>query len=330
MRPLLPLLLAACTGPVEPLARPAGAMTIHQLDLGGPATGESALIVGPDGTSALLDVGNDRHAGTVRDAVIAATGQAAVDWILLTHFHADHIGAFEHLELEVRQGVITRGWVDLEHANRDEIDEIRAVLDDETHQPLCDEAACPGVGRVLDLGGGARLVIDVANAHVGPTDRLLDPGEEENARSLAGRIEYGAFRYQWASDLTGGGKGTPDVEGALVTRGLVHPANVVHLNHHGIRSSSSAAWLDAVLPDDGHVRHAIVGANGVYLAAPHEHVLEAVAPRLGGGRIWASNDGSLAGEHEALCVAKGDVVVTVEAGSYSVGGGRCAAVRQDL
>ncbi len=300
-----------------------GVLTIEQLDLCGLSLGEAAVVVGPDGTSVLIDVGNDGHADTVREAVLRLTGEAAVDWVILTHFHADHIGGFEGLGLTVRRGVISRGWVDLEHANLDELDALRAALEPSLHRPLCAATTCPGVGTRLELGQGAVLELDLANGYAAPTTRLLDPGEEENARSLAGTIAWGDFRYRFSGDLTGGGKDTPDLEGALVGFGAVQPADVVHLNHHGIRSSSSRRWLEALMPADGRPRHAIVGANGLYLAAPHQDVLDAVVPRLGGGRVWVTEDGRLAGASPALCVAGGPVTVRVEPERYTVEAGAC-------
>src|SRR5690349_7786688 len=45
--------------PTAPLRPTAGELFYVQLGLGGLSTGEAALIVGPDGTRVLVDVGND-------------------------------------------------------------------------------------------------------------------------------------------------------------------------------------------------------------------------------------------------------------------------------
>jgi len=96
-----------------------------------PKMGEAAIVVGPDGTIVLIDVGNDKHAKQVRKLVEAlntdhltpANGYAKrskrqVEWLLLTHWHADHVGGAEELldgddKLSVVGGVIHRGWVDV-------------------------------------------------------------------------------------------------------------------------------------------------------------------------------------------------------------------------
>ena len=85
--------------------------------------GESALVVGPDGTSALIDLGGSGHTKAVLEAVDRRLGQRAVDWVILTHFHYDHVGGFANLvqpnaangnkPLTVNKGVISRGHYDL-------------------------------------------------------------------------------------------------------------------------------------------------------------------------------------------------------------------------
>ncbi len=108
-----------------------GELTYWQLDLPVglvPKTGEAGILVGPDGTVVLIDVGNSNHDDDVVDAVrelntqwltpargYRQRGELEVDWVLLTHFHADHIGAFDSLaaSLTITRGVVHRGFVDV-------------------------------------------------------------------------------------------------------------------------------------------------------------------------------------------------------------------------
>ena len=53
---------------------PEGELIIEQIYLPGAVSGESALIIGPDGTSVLIDVGNDSHQAEVREAVMRRIG----------------------------------------------------------------------------------------------------------------------------------------------------------------------------------------------------------------------------------------------------------------
>ncbi|MCB9678150.1 MAG: hypothetical protein H6737_23820 [Alphaproteobacteria bacterium] len=269
-------LLAACTTTPSLAPHAEGSLTIVQLDLRG-APGEAALVVGPDGTSALIDVGAPRHVDTVRGA-LDAFGIDQPDHVLLTHDDRDHVGGFE-------------GY---------------------TAQPVrWDTAELP---VALDLGGPV-LTVFLADGRLATSSGVetlpVDLEGEDNARSLAGVVTWGTFEYVFAGDLTGGGKGTPDVEGAVAARAADIPwipaggVDAMHVNHHGISSSTSAAWATWLRPD-----HAIVGANGFYLDAPSEECLAALPAHT---RVWVTEDGSLGNTDARTTVKHGDVVLTVDA-----------------
>jgi beta-lactamase superfamily II metal-dependent hydrolase len=358
--------MAACTPTDHGTLAVPGELRIQQIDLGGLATGESTLIVGPDGTSVLVDTGNDRHADDIMATLDTVLGSRDVDWVLITHNHADHMGAFDKLfagAVSIRRGVVTRGALDVhsDAMNTDEYVEMCGELAQLPHVALCSGSpapcastdqggpwpadSCEGLwsgdlasgepGRTrISLGDGAVLELLYVNgfAAIEGVPRVIELGhagnDDENARSLVGAVHWGAFTYLFGGDLTGGGKDTPEAEQALVAVPdlLPHDADVIDLHHHGIDSSSSAAWLDAVLPDDGHPRNALVGAGSLYLSAPDQDVLGRVIPRLGAGRVWANDLGSLAGSDPALCATGSDVIVRVNhAGDrYAISGASCA------
>jgi hypothetical protein len=309
-------LLLACPAPPAAPWEP-DTLLIRALDLPGPALGQSTLVVGTDGTSALIDLGNDRHADAVLERVVQVTGDASVDWVVLTHLHADHIGAADELlsgALQVRQGVIWRGPIDLDQGNAGEVDELLAALQDHSSVALCSEQACE-LPVALDLGD-AELEIFLAAGHVATETGVQQvdvPLSEENAQSLGGVIRLDGFQYVFAGDLTGGGKDTPDVEGAvaaLAPVAVAPPVDVVHLNHHGISSSTNAAWVDWLL--DAGDAHALVGANGAYGDAPSQQALDALDGHLGAGHVWVTAPGRFGSGD--FVDAQGDVAVTVEPG----------------
>lgn len=115
-------------GTSEPTGPIPGEVTFWQLELAPGVlarTGEAGVLVGPDGTLVLIDVGNSNHDDEVRElntqwlttarGFPRARGELEVDWVVLTHFHADHVGAFDALAstLVINGGVIHRGFVDV-------------------------------------------------------------------------------------------------------------------------------------------------------------------------------------------------------------------------
>lgn len=143
--------------------QPSGSMTVEQIGLSG-MMGESALIIGPDGTSVLIDTGGDGHAAKIIEVIDRALPSRRIDWVVITHYHADHDGGFDKIFLpssangndpvEIARGVISRGLFDMDAdfaANDSDFQQYcNAVTDpqwDVLHYDLCngsEECSCDG------------------------------------------------------------------------------------------------------------------------------------------------------------------------------------------
>ena len=267
-----------------------------------------------------------------------------VDAVILTHHHADHVDGLADLlgQVTVRQHIIHRGLVDITNAANDAtVEGLCTVLAANTalDTPLCTGAAtapcnaaqwsgtypsngCPGLSTATLALGAARVEFLAADATVG-TDRyeslmgplLMDDVNGENARSVTGLLTLGSFQLVFAGDLTGGGSDTDPVEAFVAARLPAHIRNVgvdiMHASHHGRETSSSAAWLDVLLPRDGRDRHVVMGVSTAHVGSPHAAVVAALVD----GRL---SDGAIYTTRVALGGTSGNGVVDAQGGTIRV------------
>src|SRR5688572_3243452 len=95
---------------LAPAVSSAQALRLYFIDVEG---GQATLIVTPSGESMLVDTGwptdGLRDAGRIATAVKKA-GVGTLDYLVITHYHADHVGGMEQLASRVKfRNVITHG-----------------------------------------------------------------------------------------------------------------------------------------------------------------------------------------------------------------------------
>lgn len=233
-----------------------GMLDIHQISTG---RGNSALLVLPDGTTLLVDAGaagdgipeTDPHPDASRTPgqwiarYLVRHGAPELDYALITHFHADHMGqalasspldrtgAYQLFGItEVNESVpihklLDRGWPDYSYPTplRDAtMTQYRRFLD--THKDrITIERFRPGAaGQIRLLRDPSRysnfeIRNIVGNGEVwtgngDATRQVFSPLESlaaadrpnENMCSNGFRLQYGPFRYFTGGDLPG----TPD------------------------------------------------------------------------------------------------------------------------
>lgn len=356
---------------------PAGELIIEQIYLPGMNMGEAAIVVGPDGTTVLIDVANDGHGAQILEAVTRRKGEAAIDWAIITHYHNDHIGGFDNLfgaganqHLEVRKGIVLRGFYDIgaDMPGVEDFNEFCTLSQGELAAQivtLCAGAAempcgnassryptsdCPGLlmgdlstadddaaGSLsfIPLGNGAKLYFTHASGWVAQSGGAISAenngitigyGEtdQENARSLGGVIKWGDFNYLFAGDTQGRdikieGFIASHSAGLTITPGGVEllpsgTADVIHLSHHGLASSTAQEWVDWLFPDNGQGRNAVVGTTGIYVTSPAQPVLDRVVPRLGTGFVFATANAYTHGTSPQLIIANAAVTAQVSQG----------------
>lgn len=345
---------------------------IEQIYFPGTGMGEAIIIIGPDGTSVLIDTANDGMTTQIKDAITRRTGKNEIDWVIITHYHNDHIGGFDNLfesEITIKKGLVYRGMFDIgsDMPGVEDFNEFCTLTEGSLSSvaiKLCEGTAmscgggsggpwgassCNGLlkGDLSDIsddsqnitafipvGSGAKIYFTHANGWVAANDgpvKAENNGitvgwgntDEENARSLGAVLKWGKFNYVFAGDTQGrdikiekfiAGRSDKllDINGQKLIKAT--GADAVHLSHHGLASSTSAEWVDWLFPNDGKSRNAVVGTSGIYITSPAQSVLDALAPRLGTGMVWANAKAWTSGKSPKLFVANTAVTIHVENG----------------
>ena len=208
------------------LAPPAQARV--QVDVIAVNHGDSILVTSASGKSLLIDGGEADAAATIL-ALLHERGVCPLDMILLTHPHSDHAGGLS----QVIDSCGARLFVDsgyphpsLVYARLLERMEKRGV-------PLRQAEA----GRVIDLGSNATLTL------MGPPRPFIENGSDSaNANSVVARLALGKTSVLLAGDADA------SEESWLLSQGTALRSTVLKVGHHGSRTSSTMAFLDAVSP----------------------------------------------------------------------------------
>lgn len=252
---LLPALALACLcAPREAAAQPRAAkhLRIYSIDVEG---GQSTLIVSPTGASLLIDTGWPDHNGRDAERIQAAmkdAGITRIDYLLITHYHTDHVGGVPNLVARVPVGEF------LDHGPNRELDTPITVegynaymkaIAGHPHRIVHPGDVIPVAGlNVVVLSADGHLIDRVPGITPAPnpycaSEKPWPADPTENARSAGVLVRYGKFSFLDLGDLTGA------KEVALVCPN--NPIGAVDLyltTHHGLSLSNSRAIVDAIHP----------------------------------------------------------------------------------
>jgi len=215
--------------------RPVG-LSVVVVDVG---QGDSLVVRSPDGLIHAFDGGPDGAGAMSTLPAIDSMQPLGYGFALLSHFHTDHHGGLDEVLQRPFQLVYDRG-------------DVRRPSNQATQSYLNAAGSRRRTiipGQVLDLGAGVTLRCVAVNGQVDGGGGLNPTGatQEENARSVAVRLDYGDFSMWIGGDLTGGGNGTPDVESpASLSCGDV---DVYKVNHHGSNTSTSNNLVNRLQPE---------------------------------------------------------------------------------
>jgi competence protein ComEC len=231
-------------------------LQIYFVDVEG---GQATLFVSPSGQSMLVDTGWPGFDGRDAKRIVAAARTAGVkkiDYVVVTHYHTDHVGGVPALAKRIKIGTF------VDHGpNREDSDVTRK--DFAAYQNVVVHAKRMVVkpGDIIPAEGITVNVLTAAGEHVstrvagteaenGLCASEPEPPEDatENARSLGILVTYGVFRLLDLGDLTK--KKELDL---VCPKNLIGTVDLLVVSHHGSNQSSTQALVHAV-----HARVAVM------------------------------------------------------------------------
>ncbi len=256
MRRLLIVALCLCVFTVvlpyaEGAPPTAKSLQIYFIDVEG---GQATLIVSPSGESLLIDTGWPGSEGRDADRIVAAAHQAGItqiDYVLITHYHRDHVGGVPQLVDGIKVGTF------VDHGPNQEDSAVTRTDYAAYEKAIAGYAHVivkPGWG--LPIKGIEVKVLSAAGNHI--TSPLPGAGEanpycaaepaaavddSENARSVGVLITYGRFRFLDLGDLTK----KKEIEIACPNN-LLGKVDLFLVTHHGADLSNPKALVWALHP----------------------------------------------------------------------------------
>ncbi|MCB9536472.1 MAG: MBL fold metallo-hydrolase [Myxococcales bacterium] len=221
-------------------------------------SGEAPRTFAPDGDEALVDFMESSGWGPGR----------RVDYLVVTHTDIDHYGGAERI-LE-------------DYQVETYIDPGRDAPDQSTYQRLLGAVAAePGItvlrpaaetgidpavpGATTSQGWGRDVTVRLVSAN--------QFASSDNDSSVVLMVEYRGVRLLLTGDTEF------SLEEKLLREGANLSANVLKAGHHGARETNSAAFLDAVFPNDDGYRYAVISSgqrDNLPFADTVERLLDAV------------------------------------------------------
>ena len=227
---------------------PSTPLQVHMINVG---QGNSYLIVAPSGKTMLIDTGEAAEAGVVANYLQSVIGVKEVDFVVITHYHADHLGAFTDL-VNTRGMVINQATYD-RGGSRTEYNSA-TYADYYDHCTTTNPAACKRTtlheGDAIDLGPTVQAKVLCIGDRV--TKKTCGQSvKSENDNSALILLSMGSFDIWLGGDTSGDTTNTSyaDVETAVVSQGQVNQTlDVYAVNHHGSCTSSNQTLIDATHP----------------------------------------------------------------------------------
>ncbi len=255
--PVVLLCLAVVYAATAAQRDPAATLDIYVIDVEG---GEATLFVSPSGESMLVDSGWPEFEGRDADRIVSAAtdaGVSQIDYLLVTHFHRDHMGGALQLadQIPIRSFVDRGSGSGLSGRGREAFEAYAALRATGRHLAVGPGDTVPIAGldvRIIASGGG---VLRTPLAGAGQPNPFCDNftfhgeditsrfGDADDRLSVSASISFGRFRSVIMGDLTWNKE-----HDLMCPNNQVGTVDAYLVSHHGSDTSGSEALVRALQP----------------------------------------------------------------------------------
>lgn len=217
-------------------------MEVHFIDVGQ----ADSILVESAGEYMMIDAGNNED-GEMLENYLKSEGVKELKYVIATHPHEDHVGAMDDIINSFQVDTVI--MPDVTHTTKTFEDVLNTMTDNNL------SITVPQVGDQYSLGN-AKFTIIAPNKE--------DYGDERNNYSVGIKLVNGNNSFVMCGD-------TEELaENDILNNGIDISADVYKVSHHGSRTGTSKAFLEAISP-----RYAVIecGTGNIY-DHPHEETLE--------------------------------------------------------
>jgi len=220
--------------------------------------GQATLIVSPSGQSMLVDTGWPGYTNRDANRIAVAAKKAGIkkiDYVLITHFHTDHVGGAKQLADRIPVGTfVDKGKTVETGKNANEMMETyeNALATSSNKKDPKPKRLTVKPGDTIPVKGLDITVVQAAGQSIGtggtansacsnPVKKEADPSD--NAQSVGFLLKFGSFRFVDLGDLTW----NKEIDLVCPTN-RIGPVDLFLVSHHGSDQSDSPTLLAALQP----------------------------------------------------------------------------------